>query len=428
MVNHMNLNVEYIKNELKNNADLVIRELDIKKKSPVYILYFESLTSSSDVFNFVIKPIKDHLNSNKTIKKIRPLIGGPKLKTIEDIEESFYFLENGFVLVIYESEQYAFEAKAELDRGVTMSQTEPNMYGPKDSFCENYQKNLGLIKRRIKNKNLVVEESNRGEYTKNKIGIIYIDDKVNKNALLKIKQKLNQNIKREVTDSYDLVQEIMTSKVFPTIFKTEKPAIVSKFLLKGYIAITIDNTPFVLIIDTKFKDFVNPFTTDKFVTVLRYICLFLTVLTPAVYIALVNFNQETIPTSLLLSISDQRTGVPFPAIVEAVLMLFICEILRESDIRFPSTYGSSASILGALVLGEAAVSAGIVSPIMIIVVAISFVSGLIFTEVKLVSAIRIMRAICLVMAGVLGIYGLSITTITMIAILANVKMNEGTYL
>ncbi len=424
----MNANALYLKNEFLENTDFVLREINIGKKEKVYIVFFESLTDSQNIFNFIIRPIENHLNVNKKIKDIENVLSGPKLESIEQIDDIFYYLENGFVGVLYKNEIYVLEIKASIDRGINSSDTEPNMYGPKDAFCENYQKNIGIIKRRIKTKNLKIESVDRGVYTKNKLSILYISDKVNKKELEKVKKKLNKYNDVDILDTYELVKELNTGGIFPTVLKTEKPVIVAKYLLSGYITIILDNTPFALIVDAKLEDHVNPLTTDKFVKVLRYICLFLNILTPAIYIALINFNQETIPTSLLINFSEQRMGVPFPAIVEAVIMLFVCEILREADIRFPSNYGSSASILGALVLGDAAVNAGIVSPIMIIVVAISFISGLIFTDVKLVNILRILRFAFLGIASFLGLYGLSIAMVAVLAIISNVKMIEGNYL
>lgn len=424
----MNVNAKYLEKSFQGNPDFVLREVESGTKDKIYVAFFESLVDSANVADFVLKNIRAYLNLKKKVKDLKPVLGGPKLSDIKTSEDMFYYLENGFAVILHKDKMYAIEAKANLDRGVTTSQTEPNMYGPKDSFCENYQKNVGLIKRRIKNKNLKIESVDRGIYTKTKIGVIYIEDKVDDGALKKVKDVLDKFKDVEVIDSYDIVKELENGVVFPTILKTETPAIVSRYLLKGYIVLTIDNTPFVLVLNARFKNFINPFTTDDFVRVLRYLCLFLTVLTPAIYIALINFDQEAIPTSLLISFSEQRSGVPFPAIVEAVIMLVICEVLRESDIRFPSNYGSSASILGALILGEAAVSAGFVSPIMIIVVAISFISSLIFTQVKLVNALRVMRFIFLLVASFLGLYGLSMTIIAFIAIMSNVKLDEGNYL
>lgn len=424
----MNINAKYLTKSLDGNPDFILRELESGTKDKIYIAYYESLVDSTNIYDFIIRNIYSRINLKKKIKSLEPIIASPKLSRLSSSEEMFYYLENGFTVVLYKDEMFAIETKASLDRGVTISQTEPNMYGPKDSFCENYQKNLGLIKRRIKNKNLKVNAVDRGVYTKTKVGLIYIDDKVDKDALKKTEELLDGLNKKEVVDSFDLMKQLKQENLFPTILKTEKPAIVARYLLKGYIVVLIDNTPFALILNAKFGHFVNPFTTDKFVHFLRYACLFLTVLTPAIYIALINFDQEAIPTSLLISFSEQRSGVPFPAIVEAFIMLFICEILRETDIRFPSNYGSSASILGALILGEAAVSAGFVSPIMIIVVAVSFITSLIFTEVKLVNALRAMRFMFLLVASFLGLYGLSMAIIGVLAHMANVKLNEGSYL
>ena len=423
-----NADVLYLKETFKGNSDFIFREITISKKEKLYIIFFESLCSSSLIYDFVIKNVDNYTVLNKRINVLSDVISSPKLTNVLGKDDLFYYLENGFCLVFYKDEKYAIEVKAELDRGITMAQTEPNMYGPKDSFCENYQKNLGVLKRRIKNKDLKTESVDRGIYTKNKISLIYIDSLVSKDALLKIKERLNEYKDLEVTDSHDLAEELSLNRVFPTILKSEKPSVAAKFLLKGKVIILIDNTPFALVMDATFNDFVNPTTTDKFVKVLRYICLFLTIMTPAIYIALINFNQETIPIKLLINFAEQRANVPFPAIIEALLMLFTCEILREADIRFPNSYGSAASILGALVLGEAAVNAGIVSAIMIIIVAITFITNLIFIEVKLVWAIRIMRISFLVIAAFLGLYGIAISLSACLSILANVKMYEGAYL
>jgi len=400
----VNNDIEYIKSTFKGNADFIIRDFILNKKDILYIVFFESLCDTKSIYEFVVKNVENHIVLNKKINNIKNIISSPKINKIKSVEDCFYFMENGFCIIIFKNEYYAIEVKADIDRGITLAQTEPSMYGSKDSFCENYQKNLGVIKRRIKNKDLKVDSIDTGVYTKSRTSLIYLNDKVNFNKLKKIKSKLNECNEKEIIDSEDICKELEQNYVFPTIIKTEKPAIVAKYILKGYVVILVDNSPFVLIIDSKFSDFINPATNDDFVKILRYACLFLTILTPAIYIALINFNQETIPLSLLINFTEQRDTVPFPAVIEALLMLFTCEVLREADIRFPNSYGSAASILGALVLGEAAVSAGVVSAIMIIIVAITFITNLIFTEIKLVWAIRISRIAFLFVASFLGEY------------------------
>lgn len=424
----MNKSVEYLSCAFSGNSDFILRDFIVNKRDKLYIVFFESLCDSKSIYSFAIKNVENYIILNKKIKSVENIISSPKLTKPSSNEDLFFLLENGYCLIFFKSEIVAIEVKAEIDRGIDSTQSEPSMFGPRDAFCENYQKNLGVLKRRVKSKELKVDTVDRGIYTKTRVSLLYLDDLVNKSALNSVKERLENLKNLNVTDSYDLAKELSLNKIFPTIIKTEKPGVAAKFILKGHIVVMIDNTPFALVLDAKFKDFVNPTTTDKFVKILRYICFALTILTPAFYIALINFNQETIPSSLLINFMEQRSSVPFPAIIEAILMLLVCEILREADIRFPNNYGSAASILGALVIGEAAVSAGVVSAIMIIVIAITFITNLIFTDIKFVWAIRILRFSSIIIAGFLGLYGLGIAFIAGMSMLANVCMYEGEYL
>ena len=184
----------------------------------------------------------------------------------------------------------------------------------------------------------------------------------------------------------------------PTILKTERPDRVSQAILEGKVVLIADNSPYALILPAFFSDFVNP-QGDRYVRainvnslkVIRFLCLIITIFLPALYIAIINYSPETIPMQLLLSFQAGRSGVPFPSAFEALFMIFLCTILRESDIRFPSNYGSSISILGALILGEAAVSANIASPIMIIIIGITFVTGLVFSSGEVIDGLRLYR-------------------------------------
>lgn len=396
-------------------------------KTATYICYLESLCNSDNIYTFVLKNIYKEKNENNKVKNLDDVLVGPKTSSLDDISKSLYYLENGFTLVLLNKQIYVVETKEQLDRGVTISQTEPNMYGSKDSFCENYQKNLGLIKIRIKNNAFKVENINNGNYTKTKIGFLYLEDQADEELIKYVKKTLIKFKDNEMIDSNMMCKELEKSKIFPTIFKTEKPAIVVNYILKGYVIILIDNTPFALILDAKLNDFINLATTDKFLRVLRVLCFIVTISVPAIYIALINYNQETIPTSLLINFSEQRSGVPFPAIIEAIIMLFVCEILREADIRFPSNYGSSASILGALILGDTAVAAGVVSPILKIMISITFISNLIFTETNFVYALRIVRSLFLIIASFFGLYGISLLIILLIAYLTDIKLFKGSY-
>ena len=224
------------------------------------------------------------------------------------------------------------------------------------------------------------------------------------------------------------------STPFPTYHLIERPDTVASSLLEGKIAIIVDTSPYIIILPAFLTDFINPVSDDygksvnvNFIRILRFIAFLTTLLAPAIYIALINYNQETIPLSLLINFATQRDGVPFPAPFEAIVMLLLCEILRESDIRFPSSYGSSISILGALLLGDAAVNAGIVSPIMIIVVAITFITGLIFTEIEMINSTRHFRFLFLIVASFFGLYGITIAFILLLIHLCSINPLDRPY-
>lgn len=410
--------VNFIKKTYNYNDDLIIRKIN-----NVSIIYFESLCDSLSIYEYIIKYIKDEKNTH-----IENEIKAPKITKCKNKGDMLFLLENGFALVIYKNTCLAVEAKANLDRGVTSSLTESSLYGPKDAFSENYQRNLGLLKRRIRTNLLTIKTVFCGKQTKNAVSLIYISNLVKNSYINDLLTKLSTLKDKEIIDGTIPFKLFNRDKLVSTIIKSEKPSVCASFLLKGYAIILIDNTPFQLILDVPLKEHINYQTHDNFVKILRILCFFITVLTPAFYIALINFNQESIPINLLISISSQRYNVPFPSVLESLLMLFVCEVLREADLRFPSAYGSAASTLGALIIGDAAVSAGIVSPIMIIIIALTYITSLIFTEIKLLSQIRIIRFLLFIAASTLGLFGLGIFVVVIINYLCKINMMERDYL
>ena len=200
--------------------------------------------------------------------------------------------------------------------------------------------------------------------------------------------------------------------LFPTLIVTERPDKCSMALLEGKIVILVDNSPYALILPSFFIDFFH--TTDdyfqkafntSFIIIIRLLAFFISILTPAIYISVTTRNYNLVPLDLLMVLKAGRTFVPFPAYIEALFMIVCFEILKESDLRMSNKSGSAISILGGLILGDAAVAAGIVSPIMIIVIAISSIAGLIFTSIELSNALRDYKIIILILSTIFGIYG-----------------------
>lgn len=409
--------INEIKNNYKDVPDLKLRKIKYKLSS-IYIFYVETICSSEQINNFILKNITNPFEK----RNINNILATPNLVKINKDEIDKY-LFNGFSILIYKNKIFALETKANLDRSINTPEIEPELYGAKDSFVENYQKNIGLIKRRIKSKDIKIKEYSIGKYTSTKTGLIYIEGITNMEYINNC-DKILKNINVDgIIDAGELKQYVVRehSTYFPKVKLTEKPNMVVHALLEGKIVIIVDTSPFAIIAPAVLADFINPISDNyiyaknvNFLKILRLVCLFVTVLTPAYYVAIANYNQETIPSNLLISFITQREGVPFPTTVEALIMLIICEILRESDIRFPSNYGSAISILGALIIGEAAVNASIVSPIMIITISLTFISSMIFNNIELNAALRSWRFFSLFIASIYGLFGVAISFLLLI--------------
>ncbi len=396
-----------IKEEFNDSSDLIV-----KKIKNITIIYLESVSSSDKVNDYIT--LMTSIDNGK-IRDVFDRMAAPNIKEIKKYDECEFYLTNGFTLIIKGRKIYAVETRADIHRSVNVPQTQQSINGPKDAFTENIQINLGLIKRRIKSSHLINEDFMIGRKTNTKVSLLYLDDICDEGLIFKIKRKLSKIDIDGLLDSAILAQLLTeeSKTPFPMAIESERPDRVANDLLEGKAALIVDTSPFVIVLPAFFVDFINPKSDDynksvniNFVKIIRSVSLLLTLLAPALYVALINYNQETIPISLLINFSQQRDGVPFPAAIEAFIMLIMCEILRESDIRFPSSYGSSISILGALIMGEAAVSAGIVSPIMIIVIAITFITSLIFTEMEMINSLRVFRFLLLIAAALAGLFGI----------------------
>ena len=426
----MNKIVSQIKKDFNQISDLKVKSYKGNLFSNIYIIYLQSICSSNKINDYVLKNLSLLTSFNKNLDNLENALAGPNIVlniTQKDIE---FYLTNGFTLVIFKNKIYAIETKGELSRNIDTANIEQTIKGPQDGFTENIEANIGQIKRRIKSSNLKNIDLYIGRSTKTKISINYMDNIADLKNLNYILTKLEKIDVDGILDSSIIAHYIdgENKSMFPTIKQTERPDIVVKALLDGKIIIVVDTSPFILILPAYFIDFVNPISDNytksinvKFLKFLRLVCFGLSMLTPAIYLSLINYNQETIPTTLLINFATQRINLPFPTIFEALIMLLICEILRESDIRFPSSFGSSISVLGALILGEAAVSAGIVSPIMIIIISLTFISSLLFTELEISNALRNYRFLFLLFAAVLGLYGVFLCTIIFLTNILSIK-------
>ena len=445
MVKNMELDSKQVITEIEKmcgkSSDLAKREFIIGKKT-LYLLYFESVSSDTKISDFIIKNFRfideKKLSISTLFLKLKNTTPNTKIKIIDKIEDLFFHLASGFTAIILDEHKWlVLETKSNLDRGVNEPTSENVIRGPKDSFTENHMINLGLIRKRIKDPNLWIEDTLVGRRTKSKVSVIYIHDIALLDKVAKIKEKLAQIDIDGILDSGYIREFLNNDKTssFPKMISTERPDLVCQSLLNGKIVILIENSPFALILPGLFIDFFH--TSDDecelpsnitFTRILRFIAFFITILTPALYIAVTTYNQEVIPTPLFISIAKQRSFVPFPTAFEVFILITAFEIMRESDIRTPSAMGSAMSIVGALVLGDAAVSAGIVSPIAVIIVALTSISGLIFSDIDMVNAIRLWRLLFIIPATFFGIIGFVFAFIIFMIHLASIDTLGLSYL
>ena len=430
--------IKYIKDLNSNSGDIVTRIIKNGNKKLGYI-YLESVSSDDKVSDFLNKSIINITDFKSLFKELENKIYNSHITTTDNYTDLFYYLASGYTCILVNGYNKAIvvETKSTLDRGVVEASSEPVVRGPKDSFTENHPKNIGLIRKRIKDHNLIFQNTIVGRRTKTTISVAYIKDIANMESVNKIIDKLNKiNIDGIIDSGYirELLEENSKS-VFPKMISTERPDLACTSLLEGRIVILVENTPFVLILPGLLVDFIHS-TEDyyhkplnaTFNRLLRVICFFITIITPGLYVALMTFNPEIIPSQLLISLAIQRDGVPFSTAIEVLIFVITFEMLREADTHAPSVSGSAMNIVGALILGDAAVNAGIVSPIVIIVVAVTSISELVFYDVDIINALREWRILFIIASLLLGLMGFVVAGIILTAKLVSITCLNTPYL
>lgn len=422
--------IKRLKEEVLESKDYKFREFIIKRKK-VYLIFNEVLCSTTMINDFILDNLVSF--SKKELNNIMYYLPDSNVLEINR-SDVFTYLNQGFCIIIT-NKIYAIEVRERLDRGINSVERELSVTGPKDSFTELFNSNLGLIRRRIKSTKLFSLDLEIGRYSKTKVSVLGIKGIVKDELVKSIFNKLkNINIDGIIDSSY-IKSYLENKSLFPTVMLTERPDKASQALLEGKVIILCDLSPYAIILPSFFIDFFH--TADdyyqkksntSFIRIIRLISFLIAIFLPGIYIAVTTRNYDLVPFPLLMILKAGRTFVPFPAYIEALFMIICFEILKESDLRMSSTTGSAVSILGGLILGDAAVSAGIVSPIMIIIIAISSIAALIFPTVELVNAIRFYKILLLFLAALFGIYGVFLGTVYLLYHLFSMKSFNFSYL
>ena len=431
-------NIQHIKKKLGDSTDIVIREIRIGKEGTfkVGIFYIDGLSNTPSLQNFVMETLmidisisqtenEESPNSNlmKALKDYALTVG--EIKDVANFEDLFTALLSGDVILLVDgySDGLIIGNKHVIERGVTEPTAQSVVRGPRDGFSENVRVNTALIRRRIKDPSLWMESKEIGRLTKTTVAIMYIHGVADDKIVKELHSRLDLIDIDGILESGNIEEFIQDSQYspFPTVYNTERPDVVAAALLEGRIAILIDGTPFVLIIPALFvqffqssEDYYQRTILASLVRLLRFFAFGISLLAPALFVAVITFHHEIIPPALLISIAAQREGVPFPAFIEAVIMEITFEILREAGLRMPRVIGSAMSIVGAFVIGTAAVEAGIISAAMVIVVSITAISSFVSPTYDIAIAGRILRFLFMGIAASFGLFGIMVALIALI--------------
>ncbi|PAE29723.1 spore germination protein [Paenibacillus sp. 7884-2] len=421
-------------NELKvvfeKSSDIVYRELQIGHKKGM-LIFFDGLVNLQLIDSDVLKPLLNwsdqELNSSEItpIKRLLEQVvttadisSGQKLQDVID-----HLLSGDTVLLIDGLTDVLFiSIKGWERRGVEQPESEVVVRGPRDGFTEDLRTNTSLIRRRLKTPKLKMEQKTVGRLSKTDIVITYIEGIVEDSLVQEVHERINRiDIDAILESGY--IEELIDDNpfsVFPLVGHTERPDKVVGNLLEGSVGIIVDNTPFCLVAPQTFfqliqspEDYYQRYITSSFIRILRYLFLIISLLLPSLYVAVTTFHHEMLPTSLLLSVAAAREATPFPALIEALIMEIAFEGLREAGVRLPRAVGSAVSIVGALVIGQAAVEAGFVSSTMVIIVAITGIASFVIPGYEHANSIRILRFPMMFLASFMGLYGVFLGVITL---------------
>jgi spore germination protein KA len=426
-------NIKKIKETTGNSTDVVIRYLKIGKDEKVdaAIVYIAGIVDSQSINEFILETLM--ASEETTIDMLEEkVVSIGKVNRVHEWKKLFLSLMAGetILLVNEQHECLTIEAKGGETRQIQEPSTQMSIRGPRDSFTEVLETNIALVRRIIKNPNLWIESMKIGRQTKTDVAFMYIEGIASDKVVKEVRKRLKKIDIDSILESGYVEQliEDETMTTFPTIYHTERPDMVAGNLLEGRIAIFVDGTPFVLLAPAVFiqffqaaDDYYTRFDIATAIRFLRVLTFFISLVAPAVYIAATTFHQEMIPTKLLVAIAAQREAVPFPAFVEALIMEIAFEILREAGIRMPKAIGSAISIVGALVIGQAAVQAGIVSPAMVIIVAITAIASFSTPSFAVAVSARLIRFLFMILAATFGFYGLILGIIMMIVHLCDLR-------
>lgn len=418
---------------LPENADIKVREFQIGSKTKAFLLFIEGLVKDDSVNTDILGPLMLLPNAEADFKTLHDsLLLNNQVTTADTFKSAFDDVNMGNCLLFVDGLDSAFslDVKGWERRGIDAPVTEHVIYGPHEGFNENYKVNTALIRKNVRSDALVCETLPVGKVSQTPCALLYMKNIANPALVKEIKKRLKSIDADYIYECGELEQfiEDSTFALSPQFLTTERPDKTSSALIEGKIALIVHGSPFALIAPVSFADFLTT-TEDKYVRFpfavlmkfIRLIGIVSSFLLSGLYIAIVNFHHEMIPADLLFAIEAAREAVPFAALFELLLMEIAFDIIREASLRVPSPIGSTVGIIGGLVVGQAAVSANLVSPIAIIIVSLTGIGSFATPNYALNFTFRFARYIYILLGAVWGFFGIAAGIFLHAAMLSSVN-------
>ncbi|TJX12972.1 spore germination protein [Tissierella creatinini] len=422
---------EYIKERFKDCDDLIYRRLEVGRDYGIKLIFImiDGLAGKTDISDFSIENLVfegdlnvlglEHYKEKILNYFTQEGISNFDIKEEKDIELMLNSIMSGDTVLLVDGldTSIIIDSKGWSSRSISEPVTEAVIRGPRDGFTENLRTNTALVRRRIKDTRFKIRGYSVGRRSKTNVALMYIEDIVNDKLLDEVKKRILEIDIDGIVDSSILEHLIEDNylSVFPQVENTERPDSVAASLLEGRVALIVDNSPFALIVPATLgtllqssEDHYNRWIETSVVRIIRVIAVLTSILGSAIYISVISYQPGLLPSTLLYYIAANRVNVPFPAVIEAGLMEITMEIIRQAGTRISGPIGSTVGIVGGLIIGQAAVEAGIVSNLMIIVVALTTICSFAIPSYELASALRVYKFAFIVLAGVLGLYGIMI--------------------
>lgn len=442
LTNDLNENISTLREQFQNSSDFIARSIIINNVN-VSFLMIEGMVNMGTMSTIMLRPLLEKQFNKKGSKseiyeyiQSRSILA-PDMKDVYTCEEVFQFLMSGFVVILIDGIDKAivFGIQGFNFRSISEPNSEVNELGSREGFTEPLRINMTMVRRRIKSPLLKFDLMTIGETSKTDICLMYLTNKVSPELLIEIKQRL-QNIKLDIILTSGYLNPFLEGKpwsLFSDVGITERPDVLAGKINEGRVAIIIDGTPYSLIVPYLFSenfqnldDYAHRSYYASFIRFIKYISFLITILLPSLYVGICTFHPELLPHALIFNISAGEETTPFPLLAEALIMHLFYEIMREAGLRLPRSIGHAISIVGGLVIGDAAVSAGLIGAPMLLIVGLTAISA--FVVPSLYEAVTILRFLFIILAGTLGLYGLALGIILMLVSMCSLENMGSIYM